>query len=504
MALQSVLKKRSGPFPESQTGKLRHGTGFGPASPAAKGRRIFSSSFLSKNVILPSFRSIRAKATLYVLLLLMATTSVSYFITLRIQNAHIMDEIIRKAESLSRSVASAAGYNLISEDLLGLDNMVFKIKNSNPDISFIAVVGAENEVIVHSDIRKAEGKIEPAAGTLLKSGEDGTLTREIPALFESHFEVTSPIIFMEKNLGSVVLDINKSVLLAAQSEARRRIVGFFAVILCLGMASSIFLSSNLTRPIKALNSGVEEFKQGNRSRPLRVYSKDELGTLTANFNEMTELITEQRDKLGRYAHELEEAYVSTIRVLAAAIDARDSYTLGHSTRVSEFAVGLARQLGLSSGEVEEVEIACLFHDVGKIRIPDSILHKRGRLSPAEFREMRKHPEYGAEILSKASSLYKFIPAVRHHHERHDGTGYPDGLCGAKIPLAAAIISLADAFDAMTSDRPYRKAKPREKAIEEIKACAGKQFNYDIVPAFLKFIQRPNRTSPKASPEGMKS
>ena len=149
--------------------------------------------------------------------------------------------------------------------------------------------------------------------------------------------------------------------------------------------------------------------------------------MTNSFNEMSALITTQKEKLGQYAHELEEAYVSTIRVLAAAIEARDGYTLGHSTRVAELAVELARELGLSAEKVEEIEIACLFHDVGKIKIPDSILHKTGRLDHAQFREMKRHPEYGAEILSKARSLFKYIPAVRHHHEWYDGSGYPDGL-----------------------------------------------------------------------------
>ncbi|MBE3129109.1 MAG: HD-GYP domain-containing protein, partial [Acidobacteria bacterium] len=186
---------------------------------------------------------------------------------------------------------------------------------------------------------------------------------------------------------------------------------------------------------------------------------------------------------------LEEAYVSTVRVVAAAIDARDSYTHGHSTRVSELVVALARELGMSGQELDDIEISCLFHDVGKIKISDAILHKAGKLAPDEWEEMKKHAEYGAEILRKAPSLRRFIPAVRHHHEWYDGSGYPDGLSGERIPREAAIISLADAYDAMTSDRPYRQAMTKAKALNTIREFAGKQFSPDLTPVFLRTVEK---------------
>jgi putative nucleotidyltransferase with HDIG domain len=438
-----------------------------------------------------SFRSIRTKATLYVLLLLSGTIVVSYAITQRIMNDHIRGEIIRRAESLSRSIASAAGYNLILKDLLALDNMVYKIKDSNPDITSIAIVGADKKIVVDSDAGRTGARMDPATGRVV-------------TLSGTSFAVESPIVFMDKDLGSVILDVNWSVLTAAQTEARRRLTGFFALILALGVVSSVVLSSRLTRPVKELASGVEELKSGVRSKPLHVYSADEMGRLTASFNEMTELITDQREKLGVYAHDLEEAYVSTIRVLAAAIEARDPYTLGHSTRVSELSVELAKELGLSPERVEEIEIACLFHDVGKIRIPDAILHKRGRLDPRQLHEMRKHPEYGAEILSKARSLYKYIPAVRHHHEWFDGTGYPDRLSRENIPDAAAIISLADAFDAMTSDRPYRQAMSRECALGIIMGSAGHQFHPEFARTFQAIIRGADLAVPLGAEQRMTS
>ena len=434
-------------------------------------------------------KSIRAKTALLVLLLVLVTTSVSYVITSRIMDGHITAETVTRAESLGRSIASAAGFNILSLDLLGLDNMVSKIKDSNPDIERIVVIGPEGDVIVHSSLGETAESFKRNAGPVYRTGGDGTVIREVKSASGSGFEVESPIVHMKKNLGSVVLGINRSALAGARDEARRKILWLAGVVLVLGMTGSLLLSSNLTRPVRGLLAGVEDLKRGKRGGPLRVYSRDELGRLTASFNEMSTLITTQQDKLGRYAQDLEEAYISTIRVLAAAIDARDHYTLGHSTRVSDLAVKLARETGIEGPDLEEIEIACLFHDVGKIRVPDAILHKHGPLSAKERAEMKKHAEYGSELLSKAPSLFKYIPTVRHHHEWYDGTGYPDGLAGDKIPKSAAIVSLADAYDAMTSDRPYRTAMTREDALAQIEASSGTQFDPALVQKFLAVVAR---------------
>ncbi len=404
-------------------------------------------------------------------------------------NAHVTDKIIRTAESLGRSIAPPAGFLMGAQDLLGLDHMVFQIRKANPDIRSIGILGPERDIIVHSDIKERGRRLEPAKGEVLEQGPDGTVVRKVSGAPGTLIEIESPIVFMGKPLGTVVIGLDWSVLSTARSQASRRVLLLFAMVLALGTVSSILLSSSLTRPIQELSTGVEELKRGRTGRPLRIFSGDELGRLTASFNEMSGLITHQRDRLAQNAEELEEAYVSTVRVVAAAIDARDSYTLGHSTRVSELAVAMAERLGWRESEREDVEIACLFHDVGKIKIPDAILHKAGKLDDSELAEMRKHPEYGAEILDKAPSLRRFIPGVRSHHEWYDGSGYPDGLSRENIPASAAIISLADAYDAMTSDRPYRKAMTPEKAIQTISESAGKQFSPELTQIFLQTVKK---------------
>lgn len=442
-----------------------------------------------KNIILSPFRNIRLKASLFVLLLLIITIGISYIVTVRMMHDRILSEVIKRAESLCRSISAAAGYSSLSEDLLGLDTLVFKIKDSNPDVRDIAVVNTQNEFFVHSDVNKTGDTYSPTKGTIFKAYRDGTTIKELSDSRGDYFEVKSPIVFMNNNLGSVVLNINKSVFYTAQRKMREKIAWMFALILSIGTAGSLFLTSRLTRPIQELSVGVQELKDGLGHRQLKVYSRDELGRLTESFNEMSELITDQKDKLSKYAHDLEESYVETVKVLSAAIDAKDHYTLGHSTRVSQLSVALGEEVGLSKPELEDLRVACMFHDVGKIKIPDSILLKKGKLDPIEITEMMHHPEYGAEILGKASSLIRYIPVVRHHHEWYDGTGYPDGLSRDEIPLSAAITGLVDAFDAMTSDRPYRRALTQEEALEMIQNLSGKQFSPDLVKKFVGLFKK---------------
>jgi diguanylate cyclase (GGDEF)-like protein/putative nucleotidyltransferase with HDIG domain len=173
-----------------------------------------------------------------------------------------------------------------------------------------------------------------------------------------------------------------------------------------------------------------------------------------------------------------------IEALSAAVDAKDSNTQGHSEAVTAYAVALARRLGLSESELENVRAAALLHDIGKIGMPDAILKKPGALEQGEWEVVESHTEVGSHILEKIQQLKAIIPGVRHHHERFDGMGYPTGLQGAQIPLTARIIALADSFDAMVSDRSYRKAMSKQQAMEEIERCAGTQFDPQLVKLFI--------------------
>ncbi|QYK57510.1 MAG: diguanylate cyclase [Fimbriimonadaceae bacterium] len=191
-------------------------------------------------------------------------------------------------------------------------------------------------------------------------------------------------------------------------------------------------------------------------------------------------------KLGRLLGE--ESSFATIQALAAAVDAKDHYTNGHSLRVAEFASDLARFMGLTSKTVDLIYTTGTLHDVGKIGVPDSILQKPGRLTDEEFAIMATHPVLGEVIVKKVPALLATLPGVRGHHERWDGKGYPDKLAGNDIPLVARYLAVADTFDAMTSDRPYRKGMEVEVALSEIRKGAGTQFDPELAEAFVRMME----------------
>ena len=183
--------------------------------------------------------------------------------------------------------------------------------------------------------------------------------------------------------------------------------------------------------------------------------------------------------------EIHAAFLEVSEALAQSIEKRDPYTGGHTKRVLAFSLAIAKYMNLSTGEIENLKVAAILHDIGKIGVEDKILRKKETLTEEEYREMQKHPIVGAEIIGHIKQLKDVIPGMRYHHERADGKGYPEGLKGVTIPLIARIISVADTYDAMTTNRPYHNALDEAKAIAELKRCTGLQFEKDVVEAFIQ-------------------
>ena len=194
------------------------------------------------------------------------------------------------------------------------------------------------------------------------------------------------------------------------------------------------------------------------------------------------------DELSDTYEELEKAYLEIIETLRYAVEAKDTYTRGHSDRVSAYSVLIGEKLGLSEEEIKTLKIGGLFHDIGKIGIPDSILLKEAKLTDDEYSQIKNHPSIGAHILSQVSYFKDMIPIVKHHHERYDGFGYPGRLKGEEIPYLARIAAVADSFDAMTSKRSYRNSMPLDVVTEEIEKCKGTQFDPKIADAFLDILK----------------
>lgn len=255
-----------------------------------------------------------------------------------------------------------------------------------------------------------------------------------------------------------------------------------ALALALAVAAAILAANALSRPVRALAESVRKMSEGDLTQRVEVPGTFELAELAEGFNHMGGELEKSIEKLKLAARENQELFLNSIRALAAAVDAKDPYTRGHSERVARYSVAIARHLGLPADEVKKVRIAALLHDVGKIGIDDRILRKPTALTDEEFEVMKLHPVKGALIMGQIPQLKWIIPGMKYHHEKWDGTGYPEGLRSDEIPMLARIISVADTFDAMTTTRPYQKAMKSDFVVSRIKTFAGSRYDVRVTDA----------------------
>lgn len=204
----------------------------------------------------------------------------------------------------------------------------------------------------------------------------------------------------------------------------------------------------------------------------------------AQMNQIKHINSELSDTYEK----LEQAYLESIQTLRYTVEAKDTYTRGHSDRVSEYSVLLGKHLGLPQTDLDTLRVGGLFHDIGKIGVPDAILQKNGRLDDDEYSQIKQHPNIGVHILSHAKIFQNILPIVEHHHEKFDGTGYPGRLAGNDIPYLARIAAVADSFDAMASKRAYRNSLPLDVIIDEFERCKGTQFDPEIANVFLDVLR----------------
>jgi putative nucleotidyltransferase with HDIG domain len=272
---------------------------------------------------------------------------------------------------------------------------------------------------------------------------------------------------------------------AGQTQAALRGLAWVALgAMILAVIGSVWLARTLTRPIDDLSRSLSAMTTGLRPREAVATSgtSRELDQLTTTFNTLLASVASAEAAA-------EATYLGAVRALAAALDARDPYTAGHSERVSSLAVAIGDELKLDADAKETLRLGALLHDIGKIGVPDEILRKSAPLSAAEFETIKTHPTVGARILKSIPFLAPHIPIVELHHERPDGLGYPYGLRGDTIPLAARIVHVADAFDAMTSARAYRSGRIPVEAIAELRRCAGTDFDTASVEALIAVLPR---------------
>jgi putative nucleotidyltransferase with HDIG domain len=219
---------------------------------------------------------------------------------------------------------------------------------------------------------------------------------------------------------------------------------------------------------------------------LEIYAAQAASSINNAF--LHSLVNIKNEELNKTYDQLRIRYLDTIEALRQVVDAKDQYTCGHSDRVSFYSVKIGEAFNLSESELETLRVAGLFHDVGKMGISDDILFKSDKLTPEEYDEIKKHPIKGARILSVISMFKDVIPIVKSHHERIDGKGYPDGLKGDEIPFLSRIVSVADAFDAMMSDRHYRSKLSLDEAVNQLITGSGTQFDSRVVEKFVNMLE----------------
>jgi len=363
-----------------------------------------------------------------------------------------------------------------------LQGIAFDSKQSpRPGQQLLALLRAGHHLVhldseddlLHTILNDAVSTLDAQRGAIvLAEGPNGPL--RLRALASGHSQVPSRPGFSQ-NLAQRSFSRGESVLCCSVEEdpelvgARSIAEGAMASVVCV----------LLRTPRKKL--GVLHLDRGPMQEPFTkedLHLADAMAAHVSAGIESAQLLRKQR-----------ELFYSTITILAQAVELRDTYTGGHTARVTEYSYLLGQHLDLPTDDLHLIRIGTPLHDIGKIGIDDSILRKPGKLTPMEFEEMKKHTTKGAKILEQVPDLVSVIPIVRSHHERWDGQGYPDGLKGEAIPRLARIVAVADAFDAMTSDRPYRAGMAPEAAFAEVEKQKGKQFDPQLAAAFVAIRQK---------------
>jgi HD-GYP domain-containing protein (c-di-GMP phosphodiesterase class II) len=291
---------------------------------------------------------------------------------------------------------------------------------------------------------------------------------------------------LDKNsrLGVIAVQ-DEAAALASVSDMHYQTIWISLVAGLLTLFIGFFFAKKLSQPVQELAAGAHRIASGDFSQRIEIRSRTELGDLGSSFNLMTDQIERFIQDLQRSATENRELFLGTVKALAAAIDGKDPYTRGHSERVSRVSMAIAQRLGLSDEECEKIRVSALLHDVGKIGIDDKVLKKPAALTDDEYEVMKQHPQKGYKILSQIPGIKEFLPGMYMHHEMINGQGYPQGLKGDDIPLMALIVSVADTFDAMTTDRPYQRAMKFEEAVERIQSFVGTRYDARVVAAFTE-------------------
>ena len=405
--------------------------------------------------------SLRWKVALSFSILLILVAGTVAMALVRYEWIFLSKEAEKRADLLAVNLAVNARDPILVQDEMRFGTIIESIMMEE-DVKYAFLLDNRMEVVYHSDANKIG---DVFAGGIPKTGKS----------------VIQKVVDIEVEgvmVGTAVVGLGADHIHSAMVTT---IIGALVPLLVgtvLGVLGIFFLAGIHVKKIESLDMAVQALGAGNLFIEVDVNSQDEVGRLTAHFNEMVGMLNTARQQVLKN-------FTETVNALAATVEAKDAYTKGHCERVALISNAIAQRVGMNESAMKDLAMAAILHDIGKIGVEGDIISKLGPLDDLEVDNMKHHPVIGARILSPLSTLGRVSLYVKHHHEHYDGTGYPSGLRGEMIPLPSRIIHLVDAYDAMTSNRPYRHALSPGEAVERIKEGEGFQFDPELVEVFLK-------------------
>jgi len=367
----------------------------------------------------------------------------------------------------------------------------------------VYVIDARGQLVAHSDHRKPLEEPDVSGIEIVRLFRDSgsraaaTFPFAIPAPGGAIKMLGTYARVPDDSGWGVIVQVEEGKAYFTAIQMRRNSAILVGIVAVLAIVLGTLFAEEISRPIRQLAQGAKRLAGGDYATRVKVKSENEVGILADAFNHMGDEIEKAFAAIQKHAATNKELFMGSIRMLANAIDEKDPYTRGHSERVAFYSAAMAKHMGMSAEEVERVHLSGIIHDVGKIGIEDKILRKAAALTEEEYEIMKQHPTKGAHILDAVPLLRDMAGAGLMHHENVDGSGYPDGLKGDEIPLLGRIVSVADAFDAMTTDRPYSKAMTFEAAIARLRFLSGKKFDLPCVEAFERAHAAGDLTPAKA-------
>jgi putative nucleotidyltransferase with HDIG domain len=452
------------------------------------------------------FKSFRLKVTLLLILALFLISAMSNFIIGRFALNSQLNQFREKLKIVAKAATLMVDSDLLLQVPLnrdGINTTQFKtiaealnrIKSIDPSIKYVYTLGKTDkkntlQFMVDPEPISQEATSYPGdkydasrcpdmlMGFLGPSADEKLTLDEWGATISGYAPIKDKF---GKPVAILGIDIAAKDVYKLQEEIRIRMIWVMVISIFVAVLLGFLISVRINKPIRKILEGTRHLAYGDLRYRVGIKGKDEMAELASSFNEMAEVIFQSRIDLRNYFYRM-------VKTLVRIIEAKDSYTRGHSDRVADYSQKVALKMGFLEEKAESLREAALLHDIGKLGIHEQILNKREKLTDEEWELIKKHPSVGEEILKPVLLDKEMLSVIKSHHERYDGKGYPDKISGENINIVAQIVSVADAYDAMTSVRAYRVASTKEKAIEEIRKNSGIQFNPKVVEAFLKVLE----------------